>query len=128
MRLEYTSSFAFHSQRSFQFCKSSNLKQSSSISSGYPPIHTNSMKISNIIDATRQASTWRQNKSNLAFFDFNKINIKEAKYQSTKFSGNVIFELLALPTKVLSTYKRSMDGMDKQYNSHCWCRIKITNI
>jgi hypothetical protein len=66
-------------------------------------------------------------RNELASIDSNKIAYHKAQYLPPSYNGDVIFELP--PSRVsASTSKNTMDGMDKWFDGHTWCRTITSNI
>jgi hypothetical protein len=66
-------------------------------------------------------------RNELASIDYDKIAYQKVHYLPPLYNGDVIFELP--PSCVFaSTSKNTMDGMDKQFNGHTWCRTITSNI
>jgi hypothetical protein len=70
----------------------------------------------------------RRSKADLTVIDFDNINVHDVKYLPPSFDGDVIFILPPINIDVLSTYGRSMDGMDKMCDRHPWYTTTTTNI
>jgi len=54
------------------------------------------------------------------------MRIEAINFHPMKFDNNVLFEL-PFVCKPMGVSKQ-MQGMDKKYNSHAWCKVKTTNI
>jgi hypothetical protein len=68
-----------------------------------------------------------RSKNELASIDYDKIAYHKVQYLPPLYNGNVSFELQ--PNGVFaSTSKNTMDGMDKQFFGHTWCRTITSNI
>ena len=70
----------------------------------------------------------RRSKFDLTNIDFDNIVIQDVKYLPSSFNGDVIFILPPVKTGIPNAYGTAMDGMDKIYDRHAWCRTKTTNI
>jgi hypothetical protein len=81
-----------------------------------------------IVDALKFTKSRKRSKSDLAFIDFDNIDVRDVKYLPSSFDGDVLFVLPPVVLKVPNTYGRSMDGMDKMCDGHPWCTTKTTNI
>jgi hypothetical protein len=63
----------------------------------------------------------------VATLDYDKIPYHKVQYLPPSYHGDIIFELL--PSCVsASTFKNTMDGMDKRFDGHTWCRTITSNI
>jgi hypothetical protein len=66
-------------------------------------------------------------RNKLAFINYDKIAYHKVQYLPPMYNGDVIFELP--PSRVsASTSKNTMDGMDKRFDGHTWCRTITSNI
>jgi hypothetical protein len=63
----------------------------------------------------------------LASLDYDKIPYHKVQYLPPSYNGDVIFEL---PPNCVSasTRKNTMDGIDKRFDGHTWCRTITSNI
>ena len=61
-------------------------------------------------DALKLTKSRKTSKSDLAFIDFDYIDVRSVKYLPFSFNGDVLFLLPPVPYKVPSMYGRSMDG------------------
>jgi hypothetical protein len=58
--------------------------------------------------------------------DYNKIHFQKVHFLPIAFNGDVCFEL---PPVLLIVHRLSqMQGMDRKYDGHVWCKVIITNI
>ena len=94
-----------------------------------PPLHPSPSSIGlTIVDALKVTKSRKRSKSDLAFIDFDNIDVRDVKYLPSSFDGDVLFVLPPVALGVSNTYGRSMDGMDKMCDGHPWCTTKTTNI
>ncbi len=57
---------------------------------------------------------------------YNKIPFQKVQFLPTTFDGNVLFEL---PHVFSTTHRPSqMQGMDRKYDGHVWCKVITINI
>jgi hypothetical protein len=54
------------------------------------------------------------------------MRIEPMDFLPIKFNGDILFEL-PLICKPMGLSKQ-MQGMDRKYNGHTWCKVKTTNI
>jgi hypothetical protein len=79
------------------------------------------------MDCLRCLASFLGYRNELASVDYAKIAYYKVQYLPPSYNGNVIFELP--PSCVsASTSKNTMDGMDKQFDGHTWCRTITFNI
>jgi hypothetical protein len=76
----------------------------------------------------RNLVTIRGSKNELKLVNFDKIRYEKVKYIPPTFDGEVVFELPPPSTSSTSSIGKHMDGMDKKYDGHTWCRTKTSNI
>jgi hypothetical protein len=57
---------------------------------------------------------------------FDTFRIKNVPCIPTTFDGDVLFELP--PINNLDDHFGQMEGMDRKYDDHFWCKVKMTNI
>jgi hypothetical protein len=60
------------------------------------------------------------------FLDYNIMKIEALSFLFVRFNGDVLFEF-PLVHKLMGLSKR-MQGMDRIYNGHTWCKVKMSNI
>jgi hypothetical protein len=90
-----------------------------------PPFHPR--EFPSIMQCLRDLASIPGSRNELASIDYDKIAYHKVQYLPPSFNGDVIFELP--PSRVsASTSKNTMDGMDKQFDGHTWCRTITSNI
>jgi hypothetical protein len=68
----------------------------------------------------------RQAFNELQNLEYNKIPFQKNHFLPTIFDGDVFFEL---PPVFLVVHRPSqMQGMDRKYDGHVWCKVITTNI
>jgi hypothetical protein len=128
-----TSSYPFQSPCSFTSTSSVQPLHGSDpsphIHSQKPHVHpTSSISNVHILEALKITKCRRRSKSDLTNIDFDNIVIEDVKYLPSSFNGDVFFILPPIKTGIPDAYGKAMDGMDKIYDGHAWCRTKTTNI
>ena len=102
------------------------------VSSGHsnvscPPFHPNSWECPSVVQSLRRLASILGSRNELAIVDYDKIAYHKVQFLPLSYNGDVIFELP--PSRVsASSSKNGMDGMDKQFNGHTWCRTITSNI
>jgi hypothetical protein len=92
-----------------------------------PPFHPNTRECPNVMQCLRRLASIPRSRNELASFDYDKIAYQKVQYLPPSYNGDVIFELP--PSRVsASTSKNTMDGMDKRFDGHTWCRTITSNI
>jgi hypothetical protein len=90
-----------------------------------PPFHPR--EFPSVMQCLRGLASIPGSRNELASIDYDKIAYHKVQYLPPSFNGDVIFELP--PSRVsASTSKNTMDGMDKQFDGHTWCRTITSNI
>ncbi len=57
---------------------------------------------------------------------YNKIPILKVQFLPIAFNGDILFELLSLLSNAHNSSQ--MQGMDKKYDGHAWCKVITINI
>jgi hypothetical protein len=92
-----------------------------------PPCHPNTRKYPSIMQCLRRLASFPGSSNELASLDYDKIPYHKVQYLPPSYNGDIIFELP--PSCVsASTSKNTMDGMDKPFDGHTWCRTITSNI
>jgi hypothetical protein len=92
-----------------------------------PPCHPNTHEYPSVMQCLRRLASFPRSMNELASIDYDKIAYYKVQYLPPSYNGNVIFELP--PSRVsTSTSKNAMDGMDKRFDGHTWCRTITSNI
>ena len=75
----------------------------------------------------RRLASFPGSRNELAFLNYDRIPYYKVQYLQPSYNGNAIFELL--PSCVsASTSKNTIDGMNKRFDGHTWCRTITSNI
>jgi hypothetical protein len=56
----------------------------------------------------------------LRSLEHNKIKVQYVSFLPITFNDNIIFELLPIHFPI--NHSRQMQGMDRKYSSHAWCK------
>jgi hypothetical protein len=92
-----------------------------------PSYHPNTREYPSIMQCLRRLASILGSRNELTTLDYDKIPYHKVQYLPPSYNGDVIFELP--PSCVsASTSKNTMDGMDKQFDGHTWCRTITSNI
>jgi hypothetical protein len=62
----------------------------------------------------------------LRFLDYNKIKSQKVSFLPITFNDELIFEFM--PICFLIGHFKQMQGMDRKYDGHAWCKMKTSNI
>jgi hypothetical protein len=91
------------------------------------PCHPNTREYPSVMQCRRRLASFLGSRNELASLDYNKIAHYKVQYLPPSYNGDVVFELL--PSSVsASTSTNTMDGMDKRFDGHTWCRTITSNI
>jgi hypothetical protein len=92
-----------------------------------PPFHPNTRQCPSVMHCLRRLASIPGSRNELALVDYDKIAYHKVQYLPPSYNGDVIFELP--PSWVsASSSKNAMDGMDKRFDGHTWCRTMTSNI
>ncbi len=62
----------------------------------------------------------------LQTLDYDKIPLRKIQFLLIAFNGDILFKLL--PIHLNAHNPSQMQGMDRKYNGHVWCKLVTTNI
>jgi hypothetical protein len=68
----------------------------------------------------------RQTLNELQNLDYDNIPLQKVQFLSITFDGDVLFELLSMLSTIHNPSK--MQGKNKKYDGHAWCKLVTTNI
>jgi hypothetical protein len=92
-----------------------------------PLFHPNTREYPCVMQCLRRLASVPGSRNKLAYVDYDKITYDKVQYLPPSYNGDVLFELP--PSCVsASTSKNTMDGMDKRFDGHTWCRTITSNI
>ena len=96
--------------------------------SSKPPLHPDFFEIPSIVDLLKTLTHTPGCKNEIRNLNFSTLEVRRVKYLPPIFDGLLIFELPPLSTTADVKIGRLLDGMDKKYDGHVWCKTKTTNI
>jgi len=76
---------------------------------------------SNIIESLKAMSLTPHASFELKSLDYGPITIEFMNYFPTKFNRDILFELSFV--RHLSGHFEQLQGMDRKYNGHVWCKL-----
>ena len=82
----------------------------------------------NIMDCLLRLATMHRSRNKLSTMDLSTIKHKTVPFFPPAFGGDVIFELPPCGPSSSATGARNLEGMDKRYDGHSWCKLVTTNI
>jgi hypothetical protein len=88
--------------------------------------HVQGQSFETIIDYLKAMFVAPHLSNELRSLDYNKIKIEYVSSLPITFNDNIIFEMspICLPIGHFG----QMQGMDRKYNGHAWCKVKTSNI
>jgi hypothetical protein len=92
-----------------------------------PPYHPNTREYPSVMQCLRRLASFPGSRNELTSLDYDKIPYHKVQYLPPSYNVDVIFEL---PPSCVSASisKNTIDGMDKQFDGHPWCRTITSNI
>jgi hypothetical protein len=79
----------------------------------------------NVVDLLKAMSQIRHTSNELRSLDYVTMKIEAINFLPMKFDDDVMFELPPL-YKPMGVSKQ-MQGIDKKYDNHTWCKVKIAH-
>ena len=97
------------------------------LSTAKPPRPLPSSSPVSIISCLQKLGTRKGSRNALTRVNFSTISIKRnITFLPQEFNGDILFEFS--PSGAIKTQAGVMEGMDKRYDGHVWCRTKTSNI
>ena len=81
-----------------------------------------------IIDCLLRLATMHRSRNELSTMDLSTIKHETVPFLPPVFDGDVIFKLPPCGPSSSATGARNLEGMDKRYDGHPWCKLVTTNI
>jgi hypothetical protein len=81
---------------------------------------------SNVVDSLKATPLTPHACFELKSFDYGAITIEFVNCFPIKFNGDILFELLHVRYP-LGQFKQ-LQGMDKKFDGHAWCKLQTSNI
>ena len=81
-----------------------------------------------IMDCLLRLATMHRSQNELSTMDLSTIKHETVPFLPPVFEGDVIFELPLCRPSSSATGARNLEGMDKRYDGHLWCKLVTTNI
>jgi len=89
--------------------------------------HVQGQSFETIIDYLKAMFVAPHLSNELKPLDYNKIKIEYVSFLPITFNDNIIFEMTR-PIYLPNGHFGQMQGMDRKYNGHAWCKVKTSNI
>jgi hypothetical protein len=74
-----------------------------------------------IVDSLKVMSLTLQVSSKLKSLNYNAVTIEFVNYLPTKFNGDILFEIPPICHPL--GHSKQLQGMDRKYNGHDWCKL-----
>ncbi len=87
---------------------------------------TSTNVVHSVVDLLKVMSQIRHTSNELRSLDYAMMNIEVINFLPMKFDSDVLFELPHV-YKLMGVSKQ-MQGMDRKYVGHAWCKVKMTKI
>ena len=81
-----------------------------------------------ILECLKRLASIHQSRNELSSMDSNVVKQHRVPFLPALYDGNVIFELPPCRSSLSSLAARNLEGIDKQYDGHPWCKVLTTNI
>ena len=92
-----------------------------------PPIETHVPSRPSIMDCLLRLPNMHRSRNELSTMDLSTMKHETVLFLPPVFDGDIIFELPRGPSSSASGAK-NLEGMDKWYDGHPWCKLVTTNI
>ena len=93
-----------------------------------PPIETHVVPSLNIMECLLRLASMHRSRNELSTLDLSTIKHETVPFLPPVFDGDVIFELPPCGPSSSASGARNLEGMDKRYDGHPWCKLVTTNI
>lgn len=93
-----------------------------------PPFHPTPVDRVSIMESLRRFIGVHRCRNELSTMDLDTVEHHRVQFLPPVFDGDVIFELPPCPSSSSSSSARNLQGMDKRYDGHPWCKLVTTNI
>ena len=80
-----------------------------------------------IVDSLKRLSGVHRSRNELSNLNFMATKVQRVNFLPPTYNGDVIFELPPRH-RATSSGARNLEGMDKRYDGHPWCKVVTTNI
>ena len=93
-----------------------------------PPLHPQTLFRTSDVACLKRLALRPNTKNVLKNMDYASVPHRIVDFLPSIYNGNIIFELLPLAVGATSSKAKSLQGMYKKYDGHCWCLTKTSNI
>ena len=92
------------------------------------PTYPNIVQSVNILNCLKNLASIRGSKNKIATLDYDLLVHKKVHYLPPDFDGDIVFKFPSVCNPSLPYISGNLQGMDKRYNGHAWCRTMTSNI
>ena len=93
-----------------------------------PPIQSHVVQRLSIMDCLLRLGSMHRSRNELSTMDLSTMKHETVPFLPPVFDGDVIFELPPCGPSSSASGARNLEGMDKRYDAHPWCKLVTTNI
>ena len=93
-----------------------------------PPLETHVLPRPSIMDCLLRLASMQRSRNELSTMDLSTMKHETVPFLPPVFDGNVIFELPPCGPSSSASGAKNLEGMDKRYDGHPWCKLVTTNI
>ena len=93
-----------------------------------PPIETHVPRRPSIMDCLLRLPSMHRSRNELSTMDLSTMKHKTVPVLPPVFDGDIIFELPPCGPSSSASGAKNLEGMDKRYDGHPWCKLMTTNI
>ena len=93
-----------------------------------PLIQTHILPKASIIECLLQLASMRRSLNELSTMDLSTVKHETIPCLPPVFDGDVIFEFPPCGPSSSASEAKNLEGMDKRYDGHPWCKLVTTNI
>ena len=97
-------------------------------SAARPPLHPQTLFRTSAIACLKRLARRPNTKTVLKNMDYTSMPHRIIDFLPSIYNGGIIFELPPIAAGATSSKAKSLQGMDKKYDGHCWCLTKTSNI
>ena len=93
-----------------------------------PPLEAHVLPRPSIMDCLIRLASMQRSRNELSTMDLSTMKHETVPFLPPVFDGDVIFELPPCGPSSSASGAKSLEGMDKRYDGHPWCKLVTTNI
>jgi len=96
-----------------------------------PPVHSTLVERVSIMDCLLRLAVVRRSRNEFSITDLCTVEHHRVQFLPAVYNDDIIFELPPCRSSSSSLTARNLEGMDKRYNGHLWCKsskVLTTNI